>query len=379
MTIKFLGLFVLTFTIFTAAQRTCPPIVPEPTQPARTKRQLDKNKDGSSFLWVIEDTYAGKTFFDGFDFFAERDPTNGSVEYVNQTVAYANGLAYVTDDDHVFMKGDQWSWLDWGVNRQSVRIESKKHYTTGLFILDLNKAPWGCAIWPAFWTVGMPKSTWPCLGEIDIIEGVHDNSHNQVAWHTAPGCLLTDKPAVNFTGTKVHSNDCDAFINHNAGCGITDWSRASYGPFFEAQGGGIFAMKWDENSIAVWNFYRAAIPRDITTGTPNPDQWGTPSAMLDSAGCNIPRFFANHSIVFDITFCGDWAGNSYATSGCPGTCPERLRDPRNFENATWDINTLKVYRKQLFSGGVVGSHNGVGRASHFGWAWLLSLWLFAGP
>jgi len=27
---------------------------------------------------------------------------------------------------------------------------------------------------------------------------------------------------------------------------------------------------------------------------------------------------------------GDWAGNSYATSGCPGTCEERLLDPNNF-------------------------------------------------
>jgi hypothetical protein len=24
-------------------------------------------------------------------------------------------------------------------------------------------------------------------GEIDIIEGVHDNEHNQVTWHTGPG------------------------------------------------------------------------------------------------------------------------------------------------------------------------------------------------
>lgn len=28
---------------------------------------------------------------------------------------------------------------------------------------------------------------------------------------------------------------------------------------------------------------------------------------------------------------GDWAGNSYATSGCPGTCEERLMEPTNFE------------------------------------------------
>lgn len=45
--------------------------------------------------------------------------------------------------------------------------------------------------------------------------------------------------------------DCNAFINSNAGCGITEWSRASYGPYFDSQGGGVFAMKWDENGIAV--------------------------------------------------------------------------------------------------------------------------------
>ena len=31
---------------------------------------------------------------------------------------------------------------------------------------------------------------------------------------------------------------------------------------------------------------------------------------------------------------GDWAGNSYATSGCPGTCEERLMDPTNFVVST---------------------------------------------
>jgi hypothetical protein len=41
----------------------------------------------------------------------------------------------------------------------------------------------------------------PQTGEIDIIEGVHDNQHNQVAWHTAPGCYLDT--SAEFTGTVV--------------------------------------------------------------------------------------------------------------------------------------------------------------------------------
>ncbi len=68
---------------------------------------------------------------------------------------------------------------------------------------------------------------------------------------------------------------------------------------------------------------------------------------------------------------GDWAGNSYASTTCPGTCDERLMDPTNFivglyckplrcrssheQNATWIINHLKVYRKQTLTGTVTAN------------------------
>ncbi|EIN13721.1 glycoside hydrolase family 16 protein [Punctularia strigosozonata HHB-11173 SS5] len=318
----------------------------------------DVNRNGSTFLWVLEDTYEGSTFFDTFDFFTGEDPTHGTVNYVNQTTAFASNLSYISENNQVIMKGDDTTWLPAGTNRNSVRISSQKQYNTGLFILDLNRAPWGCGVWPAFWTLG--SGTWPYTGEIDIIEGVHDNEHNQVTWHTANGCMLSPEPVVNFTGTIVQSNgvdnlNCSGLAASNPGCGITEWSQASYGPFFESQGGGVFAMKWDENGIAVYRFYRAAIPSDINDGNPNPSTWGTPVAALAPDNCDPLQYFVNHSIIFDITFCGDWAGNSYATSGCPGTCPDRLMDPTNFVNASWIINSLKVYKKQGIFGQVSGA------------------------
>ncbi|KJA15955.1 glycoside hydrolase family 16 protein [Hypholoma sublateritium FD-334 SS-4] len=313
-----------------------------------TNTGINFNPNGSAFLWLPSDEYSGSTFFDRWTFFDGPDPTS----YVNQSTAVAKGYVFVQDDGTVIMKADDQTTLPLGQNRESVRISSNTTYDTGLFILDLNRAPWGCAIWPAFWTVG---SDWPSNGEIDILEGVHDNEHNQVAWHTNPGCTLN--PNASYTGiipqtNGINNTDCDANVNSNAGCDVTDWSRASYGPFFEAQGGGILAMKWDENDISVWSFYRAAIPSDITQKTPNPSLWGPPSAILSSTQCDIGTFFSNHNIVFDITFCGDWAGNSYATSGCPGTCAERLTDPTNFVNATWSINSLQVFRKQPLAGNV---------------------------
>ncbi|KAF7347811.1 Glycoside hydrolase family 16 protein [Mycena venus] len=317
---------------------------------------LATNGNGSNFLWLPQDDYSGKTFFDGFHFFTDSDPTNGLVEYVNQTYAFQNGLAYVNDDDRTV--GDNTTWLPEGQNRSSVRISSIAQYNTGLFILDLNRAPWGCGMLACTerppcsshcsrWTVG--GGQWP-------YEGVHDNEHNQVTWHTGPGCFLT--PESNYTGSLVYGGngspnlDCDGNLPSNPGCGIIEWSKASYGPFFDAQGGGVFAMKWDETGIAVYSFYRSAIPKDITSGSPDPANWGVPVASLAPDACDPLTFFVNHSIIFDITFCGDWAGNSYATSGCPGSCTTRLMDPSNFVNASWSINSLKVYKKESITGKV---------------------------
>ncbi|TRM66340.1 glycoside hydrolase family 16 protein [Schizophyllum amplum] len=301
-------------------------------------QQLDVNANGSTFLWLLEDDFSGDSFFDSFGFFTGKDPTN----YVDSDTAFGSGLAYVQEDDIVVMKGDNTSWLADGEYRSSVRISSYKQYNTGLFILDLNKAPWGCAVWPAFWTLG--SGTWPYTGEIDIIEGVHDNEHNQIAWHTGSGCYLN--PNATFSGTVITSDgtnntNCDGTLNSNAGCAIGEWSRASYGPYFDAQGGGVFAMKWDENGIAI---------------SPNPSTWGTPVAMLSPDSCDPISYFTNHSIIFDITFCGDWAGNSYATSG----------DPANFVNASWSINSLKVYSKQPINGHLNGAAPGLPMdRSHF--------------
>ena len=63
----------------------------------------------------------------------------------------------------------------------------------------------------------------------------------------AQGLSLTIGKATN----GVNDTDCNGLINNNAGCAVVEWSRASYGPYFDAQGGGVYAMKWDENGIAV--------------------------------------------------------------------------------------------------------------------------------
>ncbi|EJD47662.1 hypothetical protein AURDEDRAFT_113324 [Auricularia subglabra TFB-10046 SS5] len=315
-----------------------------------------KNIAEPTIIWIPQDTYKGDTFFDEWDFFSDKDPTNGMVNYLPRERAMNDDkpFAFTEANGQVVMRVDNWTTLQPGQYRDSVRITSKKVYNQGLFILDVARSPYGCSVWPGYWTLGMAEQ-WPGAGEMDVLEGVHNNQHDQVTWHTSPGCNLT-APG-NFSGTAISTN-CHA--NEVGGCGIVDWSRASYGPLFNALGGGVYAMRWDEASIDVWFFYRAAVPHDIVLGAPNPtlQNWGLPSASLTNEACDLKKYFRDHAIVFDITICGDWAGASYQEDGCPGRCEDRVMDPTSFDNASWVINSLSVYRKQTIQGRV--TNNGAG-------------------
>ncbi|KAG8992833.1 hypothetical protein FRB93_002155 [Tulasnella sp. JGI-2019a] len=318
-------------------------------------------------VFSVEDKYAGDSFFDGFDFETFADPTHGNVNYVSQSQALDNKLAYVQDDGVAVMKVDNTSTVQSGGNRDSVRITSKKSYSTGLFVLDVASMPTGCATWPAFWLVG---PNWPAGGEIDILEGVNENVNAQYTLHTNPGCNLDTsfeksaskrkrssftgkarhtrramnnaKSALAFTGTILTSN-CDATSNSNTGCGVRDPSDQSYGAPLNAAGGGVFATLLDSTGVAIWFFTRSSIPKDLTSGKPQPTGWGSPRAFWSSTSCPSSTYFRSQQIVINTTLCGDWAGAAYSSSGCPGTCADRVANPKNFDNAQWKINSVIVY------------------------------------
>lgn len=112
-------------------------------------------------------------------------------------------------------------------------------------------------------------------------------------------------------------------------------------------------MEWTSQWIRVWFFPRSDVPSSIATSFPDISEFGIPMANFQG-GCNIDNHFRNHTIIFDITFCGDWAGPTFGRyEGCPMTSNNAwtscnnfvANSPKSFANAYWDINSMRVFQQ----------------------------------
>ncbi|KAJ4344912.1 hypothetical protein N0V95_006112 [Ascochyta clinopodiicola] len=270
--------------------------------------------------YALEDDYM-TDFYGGFDFFTAADPTNGFVKYVDEATARQTNLINTSTTVPV----------EWGVDstnetpegRPSLRLVSKKN----------------------FWMVG---PDWPTGGEIDILEGVNEQTNNAMTLHTAPNCKIGPDTSI-FAGEITTPNcDVNAFNqSKNAGCSIEDPSTNSYGVGLNAIGGGVYATQWTAEAISVYYFPRGSVPDDVLGDAPNPDGWGKPAAKF-TGGCDIEDMFKEQQIVFNTAFCGDWAGAVWESGSCAkkaATCDEYVQNnPEAFKDAYWTINALKVYQ-----------------------------------
>ncbi|KAG8866034.1 hypothetical protein FRB97_004272 [Tulasnella sp. 331] len=293
----------------------------------------------------IVDTYIGPSFLTGFTHQAIPDPTNGRVNYTDQAFALAENLTFVSSDTIVMRADDTTVLSPSGPGRNSVRIQSIKQYSISLTIVSVRHMPQGCATWPAFW---MTSSTvpWPDAGEIDIIEGVNDESPNTSTLHTVAGCTMSNSSVIQ-TGT-LETTDCNWQDNGNAGCGTRPNKANSYGPGLNSVGGGWYITeKSISNGINVWFWARndPSVPASVANGasTVKISDLGEPYANFPYNNCNYNSYFGPEAIIINLTLCGDWAGNVYPST-CPKTCVDHVnQDPADFANAYWDIASVRVY------------------------------------
>ncbi|KZS87007.1 hypothetical protein SISNIDRAFT_323946 [Sistotremastrum niveocremeum HHB9708] len=335
--------------------------------------------------------YSGSTFFDSWNFYGSWDNlTLGDTWWVNENDAFTQNLAFVNGAGNAVLKVDNSTNVPWNTKRNSIRITTTDTYNFGsLWIIDVLHLPFGCSVWPAFWSFG---PDWPVGGEIDTIEGVNMMQNNQMALHTDPGCILIPpSPAPPGQGI-VGETDCSTA----AGCVYLDQDTRSYGQAFADNGGGVWATQFDVSGVFIWFWSRSDVPPSISSAGDGPmdiSQWGPPTASYPNGGCDMAGFFAPQQLVLDITLCGDWAGlpqvynATCANTGPTGVCYlDNVVGPgSHYDDAYFEINNLKTYTTFAtpaatgISAGSKVKKNSAGRTQYrsFPLAGLASgLWLF---
>jgi len=140
-----------------------------------------------------------------------------------------------------------------------------------IYSFDVRHMPQGCATWPAIWETGLDD--WPNQGELDILEGVNDVSPNAISIHTSLGCTVSNPR--DQTGT-TQGTDCGTHSDNDPGCAVMDSNQNSYGPAFNKNGGGWYAIERSGSFINSWFWPRNASPPDeVRNGNDqiNTDSW----------------------------------------------------------------------------------------------------------
>jgi hypothetical protein len=114
------------------------------------------------------------------------------------------------------------------------------------------------------------------------------------------------------------------------GCAVRSKQQHGSGAMFNAIGGGVYTMEWTRQWVRVWFFPRGYVPESIagdeTTAMPDTSTFGVPVANFEGS-CQLDQFLFNHTIVFNVDFCGSYAGNVFGIQGCPMTNPQNVSPP----------------------------------------------------
>lgn len=161
-----------------------------------------------------------------------------------------------------------------------------------IYSFDVRHMPQGCGTWPAIWEAGL--NDWPNEGEVDILEGVNNVGPNAVSVHTSLGCSM---PANRVQAGTGLGTDCGAHSDNDPGCGVTDPFDDSFGPSFNNNGGGWFAIERTESFIKVWFWPRDGnSPGEVQEGSGeiNTDTWVSWSPEARVQARIFTRFFVGY-------------------------------------------------------------------------------------
>jgi len=192
--------------------------------------------------------------------------------------------------------------------------------------MKFNYVPWGCGVWPAFYTIGRGP-TWPYGGEMDILEHVNDMGVF-TSFHTGKDCQLDEQKVSRFTRmTDVNneSNDgrlYDCKTKYCADCknlGCAPNNMPLRGAKQWAEHPGVVMMERTPEFVKIFYIPMHEFPDELNTDQPIPEKWSeyiiSYYPFAASPSCPNPDdVMAEQEIVLSIAFCGDWASKVWAKS-----------------------------------------------------------------
>lgn len=145
----------------------------------------------------------GQSFLDAYDFYNGADSLGsaGYNVYVSKNRALELEILNITTEqdgqEYIYMASSSSSTQG---PRESIRLEGRKRYNRGLFLLDVQHMPAGPGVWPAWWLTD--ETDWPDHGEIDVLEGINNQTSAKTALHTSAQCnMYAHVPTWSKTGT----------------------------------------------------------------------------------------------------------------------------------------------------------------------------------
>ena len=167
----------------------------------------------------------GDEFFDYYDFYDGEDSQGsaGYNRYVSDARAFQLGIANVvttteqrvveTSNSTTSTKEEPLVYMGSTPTskgpRESVRLEGRTLFHRGLFVVDVRHMPAGCGVWPAFWLTN--EEHWPDYGEIDVVEGINNQTLAKTALHTSDKCSMYAHVA-GYNRTGIWDRACTCYM-----------------------------------------------------------------------------------------------------------------------------------------------------------------------
>lgn len=284
-------------------------------------------------LSLIESFSTVSAFTNGFSF-STGVWNGGSATYVNQSVAVAQGV--LAD-----VGGAVWMGTKIVANeRISVRLNSRRRYTGGVWVFDVAHVPIGCGAWPALWMINAAGDEVDVLENINV-RGGYTNFHTNV-----PGCV---SPSIDQVASRLpNATRCtigETLPGAYKGC-ISSLPTGTFDASFNSGGGGIFVLDMTDASMV--DIYRVGtnVPvgdtLDLSSIKGSSEK---PLVRFDHSRCN-GRMFEEMQLVINLNLCGGWASGDFeGAGGCfvvGKTCKEFvLMD--GITEAYWAFRDIRWY------------------------------------